>query len=434
MKLKSLLFVVGLLGAGVGDGSCSTAAASTLSHTCVGDCGRNGQVTVDEILTMVNIALGTEDLATCELGDAGGDSRITVDEILMAVNNALRGCPSIGPTETPATPTPTPTRTPTMSSETELFDVGANFFSIRKPKGWEVHLGNGFCTTLGILIRDPAVPLRQIFYFGMIGPVYLTEQQKQLDQYYIDHGGWNFITWLDAPVVSPLTAENFFVHWPDIAHMRAATDFMSEFPKLTGLTAVSNTPQSPVIPGGNAALLRGLFMENGVVGEGQFLGTVWVFSPYTGVPGGGTGYGGMILGVTAPKAEFGDVEARLIASLDTFTVTQGYVDWCVTQLGQLWGAVAQEGQVLSETSDLIFEGWQNRSQASDIMAEKSSDAFRGVDRVYDPSTGQVYEVPVGWYTSYDAHRGEYTMSDLQLLPGNNYPLWMSAPAEGSGIH
>ena len=86
-----------------------------------------------------------------------------------------------------------------MSSELELFDVGANFFSIRKPKGWDIHIG-GVCTTLGILIRDPAVPLRQIFYFGSIGPVYLKEQQKQIDQYYIDHGGYNLITWLDAPV------------------------------------------------------------------------------------------------------------------------------------------------------------------------------------------------------------------------------------------
>jgi hypothetical protein len=83
---------------------------------------------------------------------------------------------------------------------------------------------------------------------------------------------------------------------------------------------------------------------------------------------------------------------------------------------------------------MIFEGWQNRSQASDIIAEKGSDAMLGLERVYDPSTNQVYEVPAGWYTSYDTHRGEYTMNDLQLLRDDNYPLWMSAPANGSEIH
>jgi hypothetical protein len=60
--------------------------------TCVGDCGEDGQVTVDEILTMVNIALGNLDVSHCLTGDANNDNQITVDEILTAVNNALNGC------------------------------------------------------------------------------------------------------------------------------------------------------------------------------------------------------------------------------------------------------------------------------------------------------------------------------------------------------
>ena len=59
---------------------------------CTGDCGRNALVTVDEILTMINVALGNATVCACEAGDANGDSQITVDEILAAVNNALNGC------------------------------------------------------------------------------------------------------------------------------------------------------------------------------------------------------------------------------------------------------------------------------------------------------------------------------------------------------
>lgn len=59
---------------------------------CVGDCSGDGDVTVDEILTMVNIALGTGTTAACPAGDANLDGDITVDEILTAVNNALSGC------------------------------------------------------------------------------------------------------------------------------------------------------------------------------------------------------------------------------------------------------------------------------------------------------------------------------------------------------
>jgi hypothetical protein len=49
-------------------------------------------VTVDEILTLVNIALGNAAVSDCGASDASGDQQITVDEILTAVNNALNGC------------------------------------------------------------------------------------------------------------------------------------------------------------------------------------------------------------------------------------------------------------------------------------------------------------------------------------------------------
>jgi len=51
-------------------------------------------VDVDEILTMVNIALGNANVDICPAGNANHDAKITVDEILTAVNNALNGCPT----------------------------------------------------------------------------------------------------------------------------------------------------------------------------------------------------------------------------------------------------------------------------------------------------------------------------------------------------
>lgn len=59
---------------------------------CVGDCGGDGEVTVDELIVMVNIALEAQPLDKCPAGDAGEDGTITVDEIIKAVNNALLGC------------------------------------------------------------------------------------------------------------------------------------------------------------------------------------------------------------------------------------------------------------------------------------------------------------------------------------------------------
>jgi hypothetical protein len=71
-----------------------------MTSDCPGDCDASGDVTVDEVLTMVNIALGNANVSTCLAGDANHDGQISVDEILTAVNNALNGCGSA------STPTP----------------------------------------------------------------------------------------------------------------------------------------------------------------------------------------------------------------------------------------------------------------------------------------------------------------------------------------
>ncbi len=59
---------------------------------CIGDCNNDQVVTVDELLTLVDISLGVENLSACTAGDANHDGQITVDEILAAVHNALNGC------------------------------------------------------------------------------------------------------------------------------------------------------------------------------------------------------------------------------------------------------------------------------------------------------------------------------------------------------
>lgn len=59
---------------------------------CPGDCNGDRTVTVDEILAMVNIALGEGSVASCTAGDTNGDRQITVDEILGGVDSALNGC------------------------------------------------------------------------------------------------------------------------------------------------------------------------------------------------------------------------------------------------------------------------------------------------------------------------------------------------------
>lgn len=319
----------------------------------------------------------------------------------------------------------------TLPLQLVLHDAG--FFSIRRPRGWQVHTA-GVCSTFAFVIQDPNQPLRRIFYFGLVGPVYLNEQQRVIDQWYVDHGGFP-IPWIDAPAVDPLTPEEFFERWPAIAAMNAARQFMPvHFPSLEAFERVSTSPQVPMMGVGSTSLLRGLFTEGGQVAQGQFLGSVWQFSPFTGNPGQGTAYGGFIVGATAPEAEFASHLGKLVAALESFTVSPQYVNWCFGQSQNQWGAVRAAGQTLSEAAEVAYEGWQARTQAQDILAEQYTDGLRGTERVYDPGTGQVFQVPNGWYADYDPRRQQFDMSGLQQLPDANWILWSTAPVDGSLIH
>ncbi|MBI1815123.1 MAG: hypothetical protein HYR72_09105 [Deltaproteobacteria bacterium] len=76
--------------------SLTATITATLTQTpvpCVGNCNGDAEVTVEELITMVNIALGLTPLSTCPEGDAGRDGEITVEEIIAAVNIALTACP-----------------------------------------------------------------------------------------------------------------------------------------------------------------------------------------------------------------------------------------------------------------------------------------------------------------------------------------------------
>ena len=64
-------------------------------YPCSGDCSNVSQVSVNDLVTMVNIALMKTAVTHCLAGDLNGDGAISVDELVTAVNHALDGCPPI---------------------------------------------------------------------------------------------------------------------------------------------------------------------------------------------------------------------------------------------------------------------------------------------------------------------------------------------------
>ncbi len=83
------------------------------AQDCVGDCNGDDEVAVNELIVGVNIALGNQEVTSCEAFDANDDGEVTISELIQGVSNALNQCGPVGPTDTPEpTATPTPTEEP----------------------------------------------------------------------------------------------------------------------------------------------------------------------------------------------------------------------------------------------------------------------------------------------------------------------------------
>ena len=102
--------------------SAQTWGDAAVPGVCAGDCNHDGSVTIDELITMINIALGDVAFDACPAGDANADRAIAVDDVIAAAQLVLDGC---GLTPTPTrtvvaltlapTPSVTPTATPTRT-------------------------------------------------------------------------------------------------------------------------------------------------------------------------------------------------------------------------------------------------------------------------------------------------------------------------------
>jgi Ca2+-binding EF-hand superfamily protein len=64
----------------------------TTAITCAGDCNGDGQVTIDELVRGVSIALDEAPVSACPSLDVDGNGVVEINELVRAVENALDGC------------------------------------------------------------------------------------------------------------------------------------------------------------------------------------------------------------------------------------------------------------------------------------------------------------------------------------------------------
>ena len=68
-----------------------------------------------------------------------------------------------------------------------------------------------------------------------------------------------------------------------------------------------------------------------------------------------------------------------------------------------------------------------------MSIQKVSDQILGVERLYNPDTGDVYEVENGFYDYYQTHENDFSVKNLEPIPDNAYELWDKAPLNSNGF-
>jgi hypothetical protein len=74
----------------------ATIGTLAVGNVCGGDCGGDGAVAVNELITGVGIALGEVPFERCLAIDVDRDENVQVSDLVAAVGHALDGCPTSG--------------------------------------------------------------------------------------------------------------------------------------------------------------------------------------------------------------------------------------------------------------------------------------------------------------------------------------------------
>ena len=293
--------------------------------------------------------------------------------------------------------------------------------SINLPVGWDIYTG-GQCATKSILARDPFVELKQVFYFSEAGPVYANQERKQEDQInYLTLGGYK-LPYLDSPLVSPLTAENFLNNFGTLANMPFFQEAFPQVPIMSDIQIinkeeVANKPDYAT----DGKLIRAEFKQNNKLGEGYF----YIITVKDII---GLGYGVMFVGITAPKGLLDLITPSLKESLESYTINQAYVTACINENNKAVAGILKTGRILNESSNTIMDVWENKLELEQRMSEKQNDAILGYSRLYNPDTDEVYEITPEFYDHYQVHGDELEMNYLEELPDDK---WSYAPLNGA---
>jgi hypothetical protein len=319
---------------------------------------------------------------------------------------------------------------PGAAAAAPLVRQGGPHYSIEVPQGWRVTTG-GHCLTFSVVARDPSEPARQVFYFSSVGPFTLSQRQHQMDLWYMRSGGFP-VQWAQFPVIEPMTTTNFIAHWNGFAQSAIGREFMSGMPQLANIQILNSDPVATQLAfASKSELVRAVFREGNSAADGYFSAALAQIVPFMNGPGGHTGRAYNFTGVSAPAGRLGKELPALLAISSSLQVSDGYIANCIRENNQEYAGVRKAGETLRQTSEIITRGFEGRQRIDDVRAMKYADMTRGVERLYDPDTREVFEFPRGFEEEYERNPNAYNRAELQPLPDNAYDLWEAPARDGT---
>ena len=252
-------------------------------------------------------------------------------------------------------------------------------FTLDKPSSWNFYR-NGDCDRMTLFARDSNEPLRQVFFFPRVGPVYMTQEQKFLDLQYENISGQQ-LSRRDMPIVNPFGPENFLRYLPQVLQMQLMREAMPERPTIRVLEPFALSAQKKALDYADAqtVVARAIIVQDNRLAEGLFMITTLPSPDFRTSAGGGIGMGFLLFGVTAPKGELNSALPGLLMIARSLALNQNYVKSCKKSRAIDSPDLLGENQSLTSYANLFSSYWEKRTPADDAIAEQKAKKLSGLE-------------------------------------------------------
>ena len=311
---------------------------------------------------------------------------------------------------------------PSETSAITYDDYNNGLVSLKIPSGWTVQVAPVDYIHYSFKVYNPN-NTDYMFFFGLKQEGFLKSEKarKTFASYYPD-AGFSKLTPID-----PQTTEAFYKVWNKNVKFSNQNELKQEyFPYLNDFKVIDNLGQ--VNLGGD--LLRATFTKDDKLMQGLFTSTVMssgtyyistdmfkLNSPQVDVAPLNV-YN--ILFMTAPDEDFNNWQGIMDYCFSTIAFSQAFLDGFNSEEKVLTSTIRANQQIYDQTSDMIMDSWEKRSNSYDIISQKQSDATLGYERVYDTETGDVYRAYNGFTDDYSGDRYQSITDDMYTKAVSGY--------------